>query len=125
MDKITIADLEVFYHVGVTAAERAQPQRLLLTLELAHDFTPAQASDNLADTIDYAAIVERLSHFGEGCHWELIETLAADIAGMILEEFSPESVSVEVKKFILPQTRYVAVSLSRRKNPQGRPSRVV
>jgi 7,8-dihydroneopterin aldolase/epimerase/oxygenase len=124
MDKITIADLEVFYHVGVTEVERAQPQRLLLTVEMAHDFVAAQASDNLADTIDYAALTERLLRFGDGCHWELIETLASDIAGMILDDYSPQSVSVEVKKFVIPQARHVAVSLSRRKTSQGRPSRV-
>jgi 7,8-dihydroneopterin aldolase/epimerase/oxygenase len=114
MDKITICDLEVFYHVGVTAEERAQPQRLLLTLEVAHDFSAAQASARLADTIDYAAITQRLLHFGRGRQWELIETLAGDIATLILDEFKPRAVAVEVKKFILPQTRYVSVSLTRK-----------
>jgi dihydroneopterin aldolase len=103
----------VFYHIGTTEAERAQAQRLLITVELAHDFTSAAASDNLADTIDYAAIAQRLLQFGDGCHWELIETLAADIAAMILEDFGPRSVTVEVKKFIIPQARYVSVTLTR------------
>jgi dihydroneopterin aldolase len=119
MDKITICDLEVFYHVGVTAEERARPQRLLITVELSHDFTAAQASDNLTDTIDYGAITQRLLQFGEDCHWELIETLASDIAGMILEDFAPQAVTVEVKKFIIPQARWVSVSLSRRRNSRG------
>ena len=113
MDKIIISDLEVFYQVGVTEAERSQPQRLLVTVEMLHDLTAAAARDNLADTIDYAAVCARLLHFGNGCHWELIETLAAEIATLLLEEFSVKTVFVEVKKFILPQTRYVAVSLTR------------
>ena len=113
MDKITISDLEVFYRVGVTEAERAKPQRLLLTLELAHDFTKAAASDHLADTFDYFAITQRLLKFGDQREWKLIETLANDIAGMVLKEFSVPTVSVEVKKFIIPQARHVAVSLTR------------
>lgn len=113
MDKITIRDLEVFYHVGVTEEERAKPQRLLFTVELNHDFKAVSASDNLADTIDYYTVAQRLIHFGEGCHWELIETLAADLAAMILEEFSPRRVTVEVKKFAIPQAAHVAVSLTR------------
>jgi dihydroneopterin aldolase len=113
MDKIIIADLEVFYHVGVPAEERSRPQRLLLTVEMLHNFTAAARSDTLTDTIDYNAVTQRLLHFGDGCHWELIETLASDIAAMVLEDFSPNSVTVEVKKFIIPQTRYVSVQLTR------------
>ena len=112
-DKISIADLEVAFHVGTTEAERAQPQRLLVSLEMDCDFTTAAARDNLADTIDYGAVADRILHFGNGCHWELIETLAAEIATMILEEFNPRQVCVEVKKFVIPQARHVAVRLTR------------
>ncbi len=115
MDTIVISELEVFYCVGVTEAERTKPQRLLLSVELNQPFERAAASDDLADTIDYDALCRRLLQFGEGCHWELIETLAVDIAKLILEEFSPTSVVVEVKKFVIPQARYVAVRVRRPK----------
>ena len=109
MSKISIVDLEVFYHVGVPDAERAQPQRLLLTVGLESNFTAAAKSDGIADTIDYYAVTQRLLKFGEGREWKLIEKLAADIADTVLVEFKPQSVSVEVKKFIIPQARYVSV----------------
>ena len=114
MSKISIVDLEVFYRVGVPDAERAQPQRLLLTVELESDFTAAAKSDGIADTIDYYAVTQRLLKFGEGREWKLIEKLASDIADTVLKEFKPQSVFVEVKKFIIPQARYVSVSLLRR-----------
>jgi dihydroneopterin aldolase len=113
-DQISIVDLEVFYCVGVPDAERAQPQRLLLTIELEADFTAAAKSDGIADTIDYFAVTQRLLKFGVGREWKLIEKLASDIADAILTEFKPQNISVEVKKFIIPQARYVSVSLSRR-----------
>jgi len=113
MDTIKITDLEVFYQVGVTEEERAKAQRLLLSIEMTHDFTSAISRDNLAETIDYYAITQRLLRFGNDCHWELIETLAADIAAMILEDFKPKSVSVEVKKFVIPQAAHVSVRLTR------------
>lgn len=113
MDKITICDLEVFYHIGVPEAERARAQRLLLTVEIQADFAPAAAADDLAQTIDYHAVCQRLLGFGQDCHWELIETLAVDIAQMILADFSAKAVSVEVKKFIIPQARYISVSVAR------------
>ena len=114
MSKISIVDLEVFYRVGVPDAERAQPQRLLLTVELESDFTAAAKSDGIADTIDYYAVTQRLLQFGEGREWKLIEKLASDIVDTVLKEFKPQSVFVEVKKFIIPEARYVSVSLLRK-----------
>jgi len=113
MSQISIVDLEVFYRVGVPDAERAQPQRLLLTVTLESDFSAAAKSDSIVDTIDYYAVTQKLLKFGEGREWKLIEKLAADIAGLILAEFKPPAVTVEVKKFIIPQARHVAVSLTR------------
>jgi 7,8-dihydroneopterin aldolase/epimerase/oxygenase len=115
MAKISIVDLEVFYRVGVPDAERAQPQRLLLTVEMESDFSAAAKTDAIAATIDYFAVTQRLLKLGEGREWKLIEKLAADIADVILAEFKPQAVTVEVKKFIIPQTRYVAVALTRAK----------
>ena len=47
-------------------------------------------------------------------HW-LIESVATDIANKILSEFHPESVTVEVKKFAVPQAKYVSVSIARKR----------
>ena len=113
MDKIIISDLEAFYQVGVTDQERAKPQRLLISVEMLHDFKAAISSDNLGGTIDYFSVSQRLLHFGEETQWQLIETLAHDIAELILKEYKPSSVTIEVKKFVIPQARYVAVSLTR------------
>jgi dihydroneopterin aldolase len=113
MDKIIVSDLEVFYQVGVTEEERSHPQRLLLSLELSHDFKAAAARDDLSGTIDYDSVCQRLLKFGDGCHWHLIETLAADIAAMILSDYGPAAVSVEVKKFVILQAHHVAVTVTR------------
>ena len=107
--KISIVDLEVFYRVGVPEAERAAAQRLLLTVVLEADFTAAAKSDGIADTINYFAVTQRLLKFGEGREWRLIEKLASDIAETIRQEFKPQGVTVEVKKFIIPEARYVSV----------------
>ncbi|HSY17790.1 MAG TPA: dihydroneopterin aldolase [Candidatus Acidoferrales bacterium] len=116
MSKISIVDLEVFYCVGVPDAERAQAQRLLLTVELEADFTAAAKSDGIADTIDYFAVTQRLLKFGEGREWRLIEKLASDVADAVLKEFKPQAVSVEVKKFIIPQARHVGVRVEKKRD---------
>ena len=108
-DRIVIRDLEVWYRVGVPEEERATPQRLLLTIEISHDFDAAAASDDLTKTINYYAVSQRLLHMGEGRNWKLIETLAIEIAEMILKDFGAVQVAVEVQKFVVPQARCVAV----------------
>lgn len=113
--KISIVDLEVFYRVGVPEAERARPQRLLVTIEMEFDFSNAAKTDSLADTIDYFAVSQRLLKFGEDKSWKLVEKLAADINEMILSEFRPGSVLVEVKKFPIPEARHVSVSFSKKR----------
>ena len=113
MDKITISDLEVFYRVGVPEEERAEPQRLLLMIEMLSDFTAAASRDDLAHTINYDALSKRLLDFGNGRQWKLIETLAVDLARMIIGEFGAETVTVEVKKFVISQARHVSVSVTR------------
>ncbi|HEY1663455.1 MAG TPA: dihydroneopterin aldolase [Verrucomicrobiae bacterium] len=113
--KISIVDLEVFYRVGVPDAERAKPQRLLLTIEMRSNIAKAAKSDSIDDTINYFEVSQRLLKFGTGKSWKLIEKLAADIAKMVLTEFKPRNVSVEIKKFPIPQARHVSVTLTRQR----------
>ncbi len=115
--RISIVDLEVFYNVGVTDAEREKPQRLLLTVDMNFDITSAAISDRVEKTIDYQKVADELLKFGQGRNWKLLERLVANIADRILSEYKAQSVIVEVKKFVIPQARYVAVSLNR---SQGR-----
>ncbi len=115
MSKISIVDLEVFYRVGVPDEERSKPQRLLLTVEMDCDFSKAAKTDDIGDTIDYFAVSRRLLKFGDGRSWKLIEKLAADIANLILAEFKPQSVTVEVKKFPIPEARCVSVVITRKR----------
>ena len=113
MSRISIVDLEVFYAVGVTDEERAQPQRLLVTVDMEFDITSASVSDRIERTINYFEVSQELLKFGDGRTWKLLEKLVANMADMILLRYRPQAVSVEIKKFTVPQARYVSVSLTR------------
>ncbi len=113
MANISIIDLEVRYRVGVGEAERARPQRLLLTVEMLADIASASRSDRLKHTIDYQGVADDLLRFGEGRSWRLLEALVADIADLILSKYKPVSVRVEARKFVIPQARHVAVGITK------------
>jgi FolB domain-containing protein len=115
MSFITIVDLEVFYRVGVSDEERAKPQRLLLTIDIKFDFSSAAVSGRVGRTIDYQEVTKHLLKLSESRSWRLIESVATDIAAKLLSEFHPESVTVEVKKFSIPEARYVSVSLTKQR----------
>jgi len=111
MGRISIVDLEVNCHVGVSEEERAKPQRLLLTVVMDYDFSSAAVTDRLTKTIDYFDVSQRLLKLGDGRSWRLIEKLCNEVTDLILNEYPAQSVMVEVKKFSIPQARYVSVGL--------------
>lgn len=116
MDCITIEELEVFARVGVPDAERARPQRLLLTLFLGLDVSAAARADDLSRTVDYAAVTRQVCEWLSEREWKLIETIAVQVAERLLAAHGARGVVrvvVEVKKFILPGTRHVAVRVER------------
>ena len=113
MSKISIVDLEVFYCLGTTDGERAKPQRLLITVDMAYDYSSAAVSDRLEKTINYFEVAQDLLVFGDGRNWKLIEKLSANIADYILAKYKPMAVTILVKKFPIPQARWVSVSLTR------------
>jgi 7,8-dihydroneopterin aldolase/epimerase/oxygenase len=121
MANIAIADLEVRYCIGVSEAERAQAQRLLLTIEMETDIAAASREDRLEHTINYQNVADDLLRFGDGRDWRLLETLVADVADLVLSKYKPKSVHVEAKKFVIPQAKHVAVSITKTTALEGEP----
>jgi FolB domain-containing protein len=67
----------------------------------------------LEKTINYFDVAQELLKYGQGRNWKLLEKLTANVADFVLARFRPESVTVEIKKFPIPQARYVSVALAR------------
>jgi dihydroneopterin aldolase len=82
-------------------------------VDMGFDFSAAARTDRIAQTIDYYQVCQRILKFGEGRSWKLIEKLATELADMVLSQFDPQSVTVEVKKFPVPQACYISVSVTR------------
>ena len=112
-DEICISALRLTTHIGVPDAERATSQVLEadITLRIAGRFEAMK--DDIAATIDYAAVAARLQQLAAERPRRLIETLAAEMAACVMGEFHAAGVSIELRKRILPGTDHVAVRLTR------------
>ena len=113
MDKIIIKDLEVQAHIGVTADEREHPQRLLISLVLERDLAEAGRTDMESSTTGYDVVINLVKQLLVHRQCKLIEAVATEIADLILTRRLAVAVTVEVKKFSMPNTEYVAVEIRR------------
>jgi dihydroneopterin aldolase len=98
MDCVLIEALEVDTVIGVYDWERDILQRLVLDLELATDIRPAAADDDIAKTLDYAAISERIAAFASEHDFALVETFAERLAATLREEFAIAWLTLTVRK---------------------------
>ncbi len=110
-DQIVIRGLELSCHIGVPVDERAEAQilRAHLTLEVA----PFPKEDEIEGTVDYKVVADEVRQLAQEGERKLIETLAQDIAALILKNDSVLNVKVELEKFILPETDWVGVTINR------------
>ena len=84
-DLITLTGLRAKGFHGVFDFEKAQGQEFIVDVELEVDLRAAGASDDLADTVNYAAVAEVAMAVLTGPSLDLIETVASRIADGCLE----------------------------------------
>lgn len=113
VDRIVIQDLEVDAHIGVTDAERARPQRLLITVEIERDLAEAGRTDRESATTPYDVVADMIRKAVAERPRKLVETIAEEVAGIILTRKMALAVTVEVKKFSIPRSQYVSVQIHR------------
>lgn len=87
MDIVYLRELHVATVIGVYDWERCIRQTVVLDLEMACDNRQAAATDKVEDALDYAAISARLLSFIQGSEFQLIETLAEQVAAIVMQEF--------------------------------------
>ncbi|RLT94219.1 dihydroneopterin aldolase [Ketobacter sp.] len=87
MDIVYIRELKIQTVIGILDWERAIKQSVVLDLEMASDIRPAAASENIQDALDYSAVAARITGFVEQSEFLLVETMAEQVAAIVLEEF--------------------------------------
>jgi dihydroneopterin aldolase len=98
VDKIVIPDFRISCHVGVPQEERDVAQDVLLDLELELDLFGAASADDFSQTVDYDAVCETVASTVQRRPRKLIETIAEEVAEVLLANYPVQAVKVQVRK---------------------------
>ena len=122
LDEIALTGLTVFGRHGVYDHERRDGQEFTVDLRLRLALEQAAASDDVSDTVHYGELAEKVAAVVAGEPVNLIETLAARIADVALDDARVQGVTVTVHKphAPIPLTfADVSVTVHRTRTPAG------
>jgi dihydroneopterin aldolase len=97
-DRIELRGLTVHGRHGVLDHERVNGQDFVVDITVWIDLADAAASDDLADTYDYAALAQLAADIVAGPPRKLIETVGAHIANQVMDDPRAHAVEVVVHK---------------------------
>jgi dihydroneopterin aldolase len=87
MDIVYLNELRVDTVIGIYDWERRTRQTVILDIEMASDIKKAAETDSIDDTLDYKAVAKRLFSYISETEFLLVETLAENVATILLSEF--------------------------------------
>jgi dihydroneopterin aldolase len=98
-DRVFLDGMIFYGYHGVHSEERRLGQRFVVDLEATCDLAPAAASDAVEQTVSYSDLYRATKEIVEGPPHALIERVAEEIAGQILQRFpAVEQVVVTLRK---------------------------
>ena len=113
-DSLRLNGIEVLCVIGDLPDERLREQRLGVGVELEMDLSVAAASDELSDTVDYAALSRRIRETLRAAKCRLVERAASLVANECLADPRVGRVTVSVRKSgSVPGMAFAEVVLSR------------
>ncbi|MFC7322292.1 dihydroneopterin aldolase [Halobacillus campisalis] len=87
MDQINLNGMEFWGYHGLFPEENKLGQRFYVDLELELDLKPAGESDDMDKSINYGDVYEAAKSIVEGEPKNLVETVAENLAGELLQQF--------------------------------------
>lgn len=126
-DRIELRGLQLAARCGVLDEERERDQPLEIDVDLIGDLSRAGRSDDLADTVDYGAVCERIAEVCATGTPRLLEHLAENLAARLLDDAAASgaplsAVTVAVRKLRPPVPQMLATSgvrITRWRSPAG------
>ena len=116
MDTIFLTELKTEAVIGYYDWERQVKQTLLVDLELATDVAAAAAHDDIKRTLNYKSIAKRTLQFVGESQFHLLETLAEQLAALLIREFDLPWLKITLHKpGAIRGSRDVGVIIERRR----------
>jgi len=115
-DSIRVQQFEVKAHIGVPDDERASAQKLTFNLALFPVRPFSDLNDEVGRAVNYAAVCDEVKKFVGQRRDKLIETLAEALASHLLAAFEIRRITVELRKYILPDVEFVSVTVTRERS---------
>ncbi len=120
MDIIFLHDLRIETVIGIWEWERKIRQTVAIDLDMSTDIAKAAKTDSVDDTLNYKLVAKRVQQFVSDSSFQLVETLAEKVAGIVLDEFDVSWVRVRVNKpGAIRGARDVGVLIERGARPEG------
>lgn len=98
MDIVYIKALQVETVIGIYDWEREIRQRVVLDLEMGTDIRQAALTEDIESTLNYKSVSDRLVEFVSASEFLLVETMAEEIAALVMQEFSVPWLRLKVGK---------------------------
>jgi len=125
MDFIFIEELRVQAWIGIYPREKAAPQTVELNLTFGVPDSAAE-HDDIADTINYAEVIERIRKELAERHFNLIETLGEFVVHLLFDEFGAPWVKIRIAKIgVMKGVRRVGVYIQRGREGISLPSTAI
>lgn len=114
MDVLFISELRIDSEIGVHEWEKNIKQPISLDIELSTQADRAAQTDTLQHSVDYEAVTNRVTEFITSKHFNLVETVAEEVAQLLQREFDVEWLRLRVAKLnAVKTTRAVGVIIER------------
>lgn len=113
---IHIEQLEVFARIGVPDDERSHPQRLTISITIWPTEQGPELGDDIGRTVNYASVCTETKNLVRSRSDRLIETLADALANHLLDVFEIRRITIELRKYILPDVQFVSVTVRRERS---------
>ncbi len=97
-DTIFIKDLMLRGIIGINPDERVNKQDILINIAMEADISPASASDDIVDAVNYRTITKQVIKLVEETSYFLVEKLVQEIANVCLANEKVQKVRVTVEK---------------------------
>ena len=119
-DRVSLLGMVLRTTIGFNPGERTAPRDLEADVRLAVDLRAAGRSDDLADTVDYASLAERLRAVAAASSFRLLEALAEALAAEALADPRVAEAEVALRKPGAVPGALAEVRIVRRLNGAGR-----